>query len=160
MTPLAWIGLAAAGAWVYKKKPEWIPAPIRPKHGDKKVAALANVQAASRPTPSPTAGLDPNMSSAEVHAANALLASGTDSAAMYSMASDYSSKGYVKTSEALIQKADAIETAKKHGADDQALQDQMMAAANAGAAGGAAGTVTTTAPTGTSLGEKLGKLFG
>lgn len=135
MSPLAWIGLAAAGAYVYKKKPEWIPAPLRPKHGDKKVAALTKVAIASQPTPSPTAGLDPNMTTAEVHAANGLLAGSTDASAMYAMASDYSARGYVRTSEALIQKADAVEAAKKHGADEGALYDQMMAASTAGQAG-------------------------
>ena len=155
MSPLAWIGLAVGGAYVYKKKPEWIPAPIRPKHGDKKVAALANVQATSKPTPSPTAGLDQDMHSTEVHAANALLATGTDSASMYAMASDYSERGYVQTAEALIGKADAIEAAKKHGADDQALHDQMMAAANAGEAGGSLAPKSLAS----SFADKIGSLF-
>lgn len=154
MSPAAWFALIA-GAYIYKKKPEWIPAPIRPKHGDKKVAALANVQATSRPTPAPTAGLDPNMSSAEVASANGLLGGGTDSAAMYAMASSYSEKGYVNTAEALIKKADAIETAKKHGADDDALQAQMNAAATAGEAGSG---VAPSAPSG--IGAAIGKLFG
>lgn len=140
MSWIPWaIGLAGAG-YVYKKKPEWLPKALRPASADKKIAALHAVKASSTPTPSATAGMDANMATAEVAAANGLLSGGTDASAMYAMASDYSEKGYVKTSEALIAKADAITAAQKHGADDASLLAQMNAATTAGEAGAAQGT--------------------
>lgn len=128
MSAVPWILAAIGAGYVYKKKPEWLPSAIRPKSASRKIAALGAVSATSRPTPAPTAGLDPNMTSAEVAAANGLLAGSADAGAMYAMASDYSGRGYVKTAEALIQKADAVSAAKTHGADDEALYAQMMAA--------------------------------
>jgi len=139
MSWIPWVlGLAGAG-YVYKKKPEWLPKAIRPAAADKRIAALSAVKATSVPTPASTAGMDPNMATAEVAAANGLLSGGTDASAMYQMASDYSEKGYVRTSEALIAKADAITAAQKHGADDAALLAQMNAATTAGEAGSAMG---------------------
>lgn len=135
MSWVPWVlGLAGAG-YVYKKKPEWLPKALRPAAADKRIAALKAVKYTSAPTPSATAGLDPNMATAEVAAANGLLSAGTDAAAMYAMASDYSERGYVRTSEALIAKADAVSAAQKHGADDASLLAQMNAATTAGEAG-------------------------
>lgn len=132
MSPWIWIGGLVGSAYVWKKKPEWIPAPLRPKSAAKRIAALGRVTATSVPTPSHTAGLDPDMPMAEIAAANGLLATSTDSAACYQMASDYSEKGYKKTAEALIHKADALVSAKSHGADDDALYSQMIASSGGG----------------------------
>jgi hypothetical protein len=143
MSWIPWaIGLAGAG-YVYKKKPEWLPKALRPAAADKRIAALHAVKHTSSPTPSATAGMDPNMATAEVAAANGLLSGGTDSAAMYAMASDYSEKGYTRTAEALIAKADAISAAQKHGADDASLLAQMNAATTAGEAASATPGVST-----------------
>ena len=135
MSWIPWIAGALGVGYVYKKKPEWLPKALRPAAADKRIAALKAVKATSSPTPAATAGMDPNMATAEVAAANGLLSGGTDASAMYAMASDYSEKGYVRTSEALIAKADAITAAQKHGADDAALLAQMNAATTAGEAG-------------------------
>lgn len=135
MSWIPWIAGALGVGYVYKKKPEWLPKAIRPASADKKIAALHAVKYTSAPTPAATAGMDPNMATAEVAAANGLLSGGTDASAMYAMASDYSEKNYHATSEALIAKADAITAAQKHGADDAALLAQMQAATTAGEAG-------------------------
>lgn len=131
MSPLLWLGAALGGAYVYKKKPQYLPAFLQPKGHAAKVAALGKVTATSNPTPSATAGLDPNMASAEVAAANGLLQNSVDPAALYAMASSYSEKGYNATARALIAKADALSKAKAHGADDDELFAQMMAATGA-----------------------------
>lgn len=140
MTPLVWLGLLGASAYVYKKKPQWIPAPLRPKSAKKDVA-LHQVVATSQPTPSIALtpdgppvlhGLDEGMTSSQVAAANGLLASAITPEPVYAMASDYSGLGFLKTSEALIAKADALAEAKKHGAEDHELQQQMNTAAQIG----------------------------
>ena len=116
--PLLLIALLAAGGYaVYEKKknPNWNP--LASITGQKS-AALSKVAQTSTPTPASTAGLDPNMTSAQVAAANSLLAAGSDSAAMYSLASDYSNAGFVNTAKALIAKADAVSQAKTAGAAD------------------------------------------
>jgi hypothetical protein len=137
MNPLVIIGAVAGAAYVYKKKPEILPKFLQPKDHAKKVAALGAVTATSAPTPSALHGLDANMTSAEVASANGLLSNGTDPSALYAMASDYSERGHVETAKALIAKADAISAAKKHGADDDEVFKQMMAATTAGEAGSA-----------------------
>lgn len=129
MTPVAWIALLGAGAYVYKKKPQWIPAAIRPKSLQKDVA-LAKVAATTKSTPHAGAGMDPGMTSAQVAAANGMLTSATDPSPVYAMASDYSGLGFVKTSEALIAKAEALAEARKHGAEDDELLAQMRAASS------------------------------
>lgn len=158
MNPLVIIGAVAASAYVYKKKPEILPKFLQPKGHANKVAALGAVTATSVPTPSAMAGLDANMSSAEVASANGLLQNGTDPSALYSMASDYSGKGYNATAKALIAKADALSAAKGHGASDDEVFNQMMAA------GRGADAATATAPTvasssAASSGSRFGNLL-
>lgn len=131
MSPLVWIGGALGAAYVYKKKPQYLPHFLQPKDHAKKVAALGHVTATSNPTPAATAGLDPHMSTQEIAAANGLLQNSADPAALYQMASDYSEKGYVATAKALIAKADAVSAAQKHGASDEEIFQQMMAATGA-----------------------------
>lgn len=158
MGPLAWIGLAAAGTYVYKKKPQWIPAALRPKSAQKNVA-LGRVTETTKSTPHPSAGMDPDMTSGQVAAANGMLTTGTDPAPLYQMASDYSALGFIKTSEALIAKADALAEARKHGAEDDELVAQMNAAVTASQAGGSIEAPSYGAPGGggAGLGAQMGQ---
>lgn len=152
---IGWIlGLGAGSVWVWKKHPDWLPKPLRPSA--RKNLALAAVTRTSNPTPSATAGLDPGMSSAEVAAANGLLQQSSDPDALYAMASDYSARDFVKTSEALIAKADALKLAQQHGASDDEIYAQMMAAT--GATNAAATDVSQVySGGGEDLGEEVGQ---
>lgn len=127
--------IATAGGlfWLREKKPGLLPKFLQPKAiaaagpAVAKQAAISNAVAASTPTPSPAVGLDPGMTTAQIAAANQALSSSTDADALYQMASQYSQENFVKTSQALIAKADAITQAKKQGASDNELFSQMMA---------------------------------
>ncbi|MFI5302548.1 MAG: hypothetical protein ACHREM_31035 [Polyangiales bacterium] len=137
MDPLT-IALLAGGAggiwWMRKKHPEKLPKFLQPKGmqaggaASAKAAAVQGVVNTSAPTPHPTAGLDPNMSTSDVASANQMLATATDANAVYAMASSYSEKNFVKTSQALIAKADALSHAKAAGASDAELLHSMMTA--------------------------------
>ncbi|MHB2027567.1 MAG: hypothetical protein ACYCPT_01965 [Acidimicrobiales bacterium] len=135
VTLLLIAGLGSGVWWMRKYEPSKLPKFLQPAPSVMKAAAVQRVVATSVPTPVASAGLDPGMTSAQVQAANVLLAAGTDSAAMYQMASDYSALGYVNTAKALIAKADAITAAKSEGASDQEILSQMMAVCSTSAGG-------------------------
>jgi hypothetical protein len=125
------LGLGVGGFYVYKKHPEWLPAQLKPSAGNKAVALNKVVNASMNTTPHPTAGKDPGMTTAQVDAANQLIASSTDSKAMNALASDYSAKGLNNTATALITKANAVDAAKASQASDDELYKAMMTATDA-----------------------------
>jgi hypothetical protein len=153
---LALIAAGLGGFYVYKKRPDLLPKALQPKA--KAVALDKVVQTSAAATPHATAGMDPGMTTADVAAANQLLASSKDASAMNAMASSLSEAGHNNTAKALIAKADSLGAAKASGASDDDIYKAMMAAGNANqtvasqtlaSAMASQGATVTTSPSGT-----------
>lgn len=137
MNPWTLLLVGIGGTWYLRKyHPTLLPAVLRPTTTPAQAAAVASVAQASVPTPSPTAGLDPGMSSVEVATANQALASSSDPNQLSELGAVYGMFGYVNTSKALLAKANAISVAMAAGA--QAASVTAAATSSAGQAASAA----------------------
>jgi hypothetical protein len=122
------IAATALGLWKRHENPHWTPFSTVFATPRQLNEALERVRFTSVPTPTPTAGLDPGMSSDQVQSINVTLSSETDIGKIHQEAATAKALGLENTSKALKAKADAVAAAKAKGATDTDVHKEQLAA--------------------------------
>lgn len=131
MGPLAIVALGGAIYYIYEKQknPAWSPFTQLLSTPVDKVVALEKVKVTSVPTPSPTVGLDPHMTTDQVKQVNQTLTSETDPKKIAAHAIALGAVGHENSSMALAAKASAVGEAKATGAHDVDIHLKQIEAA-------------------------------